>query len=71
MGDGKMFHFITEVGPDAPASYGGWIDIDHVMSDSLVGDCWIGGLTDGHPPVIDVAYFDHMPVVCEVEWVEP
>ena len=64
VGEQGPFHFVTEVGWDAPASYGGFLDIDHVVSDVLFGDCWIAGVTEGHPPVIDARYFDHRPVVC-------
>lgn len=64
-GDGLDFHFITDVGPDAVPSYGDLVNIDHVVSDELVGDCWIAGL-EGEAPVIDAVYFDHKPVVCAV-----
>ncbi len=58
------FAFHTEVGPDAPGSYGGLADIDHVVSDAFAGSCWIAGVTEGRDPVIDAIYFDHKPVVC-------
>ena len=63
--DGARFHFISEVGPTAPRSYAGLFDIDHVLSDTLDGGCFIGGL-DGRPPVTEVRYFDHKPVVCDI-----
>ena len=66
VGEDKAFDFITEIGPDTPATYSGAVSIDHVMSDAFVGSCWVAGLTDGHPAVIDVVYFDHKPVVCSV-----
>lgn len=66
VGDGLPFHFISESGEDAPRSYLGLSDIDHVMSDALAGDCWYAGLSDGHPAVIDAVYFDHRPVVCSI-----
>lgn len=65
------FHFISEVGPDAPGSYGGVADIDHVLSDTFVGRCWYAGLTEGRAAVYDAPYFDHRPVVCEVEACRP
>jgi len=65
VGDGLPFRFITDVGPDAVPSYGDLVNIDHVVSDALVGSCRIAGL-EGEPPVIDAVYFDHKPVVCEV-----
>ena len=64
-GGGKAFHFITAVGLDAPATYAGFFNIDHVLSDSLVGDCWAAG-NEPHPAVIDAVYFDHQPIVCTV-----
>lgn len=66
VGDGRDFHWVTQVGPDAPGSYGGLADIDHVASDRLDGGCWIAGVTDGHEGVQEAVYFDHHPVVCDV-----
>lgn len=65
-GDGRGFAFHTEVGPDAPRSYGGVTDIDHVMTDFATGGCWIAGVSEGHDDVIDAVYFDHHPVVCDL-----
>jgi len=67
VGDGKPFHFISDDGPEAPKSYGGFFNIDHVISDAFDGSCWVAGLTEGHPAVSDVLYFDHKPVVCELD----
>jgi len=64
--DGQPFSFITEVGPDAPGSYQGVADIDHVVSDAWQGSCWYAGLSEGHPAVYAARYFDHQPVVCDV-----
>ena len=61
-----IISFISAVGPDAPLSYNGLADIDHVMSDSFAGDCVIPGVTDGGPQVVDATYFDHAPIVCEL-----
>lgn len=63
---GKPLHFITGVGDDAPATYGGVASIDHVLSDKLNGTCWAAGLTTDKPPVLDARYFDHKPVVCKL-----
>ncbi len=65
------FHFISEIGPDAPRSYAGAADIDHVLSDAFVGRCWYAGLSEGHAPVYEAPYFDHRPVVCDVEACQP
>ncbi|RMH37755.1 MAG: endonuclease/exonuclease/phosphatase family protein [Deltaproteobacteria bacterium] len=63
-GDGKPFHFLTDVGPDATPTYQGALNIDHVVSDRLAGSCWAAGVTDGHPPVHEAVFFDHVPIVC-------
>lgn len=64
VGPGEKFHFVTDVGPDVPATYGGFFNIDHVISDAFTGRCWAPGVTDGHPPLTETAYFDHKPQVC-------
>jgi len=64
----RPFHFITDVGESADGSYAGLFNIDHVVSDAATGSCWIAGLTQGHPGVLsEDIYFDHKPVVCDVE----
>jgi hypothetical protein len=64
VGPAKAFQFVTAVGEDAPATYAGLFTIDHVVSDSFVGDCWTAGVTEGHPPVTEARVFDHHPTVC-------
>lgn len=66
-GPRKPFHFVTEMSPDAPGSYGGLLNIDHVVSDAFSGSCWIAGVTEGRPRVTPITYFDHAPHVCQVE----
>ncbi len=61
----RGFTFATEIGRTAPGSYGGLVDIDHVLSDGLSGSCRIPGVTDDEP-VSAVRYFDHAPVICEL-----
>lgn len=63
-GEGKRFHFITAVGPEAPPTYLG-ANIDHVLSDVFRGACRHPGL-DG-PPVSEMTYFDHKPAFCTLE----
>jgi len=65
-GPGKAFHFLNEVGPEATPTYAGFFNIDHVLSDVLTGTCWSAGVTDGHPAVTDIVYFDHHPMACTV-----
>ncbi|MCA9592102.1 MAG: hypothetical protein KC776_02300 [Myxococcales bacterium] len=67
VGDGKPFHFVTDVGPEAPPTYAGFFDIDHVISDAFDGSCWTAGITDGHPAVTETVYFDHKPAVCTLK----
>lgn len=66
-GEGKSFHFHTEVGLDAPGTYAGLFNIDHVLSDKLLGSCWHPGVSEGHDLVTEAKYFDHLPAVCELE----
>jgi len=59
--------FISRVGEDAPLSYGGVADIDHVLADAWTGACDQLLLDPEAPhPVYSLAYFDHRPVVCEL-----
>ena len=70
-GENKPFHFVTEVGPEVQATYGGLFNIDHVISDALEGACWHAGVTEGHDPVMDAFFFDHVPAVCTLETPDP
>ncbi|MCA9551010.1 MAG: endonuclease/exonuclease/phosphatase family protein [Myxococcales bacterium] len=58
--------FITAVGEDAPPTYGGLFDIDHVLGRGLAGSCWVAGVSAGRPAVTEMVYFDHKPHVCVV-----
>ena len=66
VGDGKIFHWVSPVGPAAPPTYAGLLNIDHVVSDAYEGSCWSAGVTPGHPDVYPPAYFDHKPLVCDI-----
>lgn len=66
VGEGRPFHFLSDVGPDAVPTYGGLFNIDHVASDAFDGKCWTAGVTPGHPPLTAQPGFDHKPLVCEV-----
>lgn len=66
VGEGAGFRFHSEVGPEAPGSYQGVADIDHVMSDHLSGGCRVAGLDASLPSVLDAVYFDHLPIVCDL-----
>lgn len=58
VGEGLDFQWHTEVGPDAPGSYAGIADIDHVASDAFTGGCEVLDALDDA--------FDHRPIVCEL-----
>ncbi len=62
------FAFHSEVGPEAEPSYQGLANIDHVISDGLEGSCVVPGVSEGVPPVSDIIFFDHHPVVCALHW---
>lgn len=66
-GDGKRFRFLTAVGPDAPPTYANAFNIDHILSDRLYGSCWAAGIDAGQPPVSATVYFDHRPLICDLE----
>jgi len=66
-GQDKPFRFVSDVGWDAVPTYAGLVNIDHVVSDTFDGTCWAAGVSEGHPPVTDAVYFDHHPIVCNVE----
>jgi len=64
-GPGEPFAFVSEIGADAVPTYLGSFNIDHVLSDELVGQCFSPGVTGG-APVSPVVYFDHAPIVCDL-----
>jgi hypothetical protein len=68
VGPGKAFHFVSsdsQVGPDTHATP---MKLDHVISDALVGSCVVAGVSEGTALPMETSYWDHRPVVCEVEW---
>jgi hypothetical protein len=66
--DGRSFLFLTDAAEDAPPTYGGIANIDHVVTDFAGGACWHAGITPGHEAVTDAKYFDHVPAVCALEF---
>lgn len=66
VGDGLPFHFITATGRTAEPTYAGLFNIDHIASNALTGSCYTAGITEGHPGITDIVYFDHHPVVCTI-----
>lgn len=71
VGEGRAFHWISDPSPDSPPTYADLFRIDHVVSDSAVGSCFVAGVTAGHPAVLEAVYWDHKPVVCDVELPAP
>jgi hypothetical protein len=66
VGDGAEFRFLSPVGEEAPRSYQGLVDIDHVVAAGLSGGCEVAGISEGLRAVVEARYFDHRPVVCRV-----
>ena len=60
--------FVSPIGEYAPGSYGGNADLDHVLSDTRVGACDVTLMDPStEHPIYAPAYFDHRPVVCELQ----
>jgi hypothetical protein len=66
VGGGEDFQWVSPCGALVPPTYAGTLNIDHVVSDVFDGDCWVPGVTAGHPAAYEPAYFDHKPLVCEL-----
>jgi endonuclease/exonuclease/phosphatase family metal-dependent hydrolase len=66
-GEGRRFRHLSDVGPDALPTYADVLNIDHVAADELRGSCWAAGITPDRPPVTATVYYDHVPIVCDVE----
>ena len=71
VGDDHDFEFITDTGSTAAPTYQGLVNIDHVVSDAFRGSCWAPGISEGRPPIHDAVYFDHVPIVCDIEGDRP
>ncbi len=63
----KRMNFISDAGTEAPPTYAGLLSIDHVLGDRLEGACWAAGVSEGRSAVSEQVYFDHRPIVCEVQ----
>lgn len=66
VGGASPFQFVSPVGDQAPPSYAGLFNIDHVISDGFVGECWIAGVSPNHPDITSIVIFDHKPLVCDL-----
>jgi len=58
--------FISDVGVEAIETYPGRGNIDHVLGDGIKGACRYPGI-GGLPPVLEMTYFDHVPIECRVQ----
>jgi hypothetical protein len=68
----RPFHFISDVGDDAEPTYAAMFNIDHVASDVVTGSCVVPGVTPDQDYVLgDDLYFDHRPIVCDVQMDPP
>lgn len=67
VGDGKPFHYVSSSDPDGPETYVTHVRIDQVVSDALAGSCVVAGVSEGTAAPIEAVYWDHHPVICEVE----
>ncbi len=65
-GPDARLRFISDVGVDAPATYAGFLNIDHVLSDAFGGGCTAAGHAEEVPAVMGAVFFDHLPQVCEL-----
>ena len=62
------FDYISSDSAAGPGTYFyGLAHIDHVISDTILGECVVPGSSDGVPGVMDAVYWDHSPVLCTVE----
>jgi hypothetical protein len=58
--------FVSDVGPDAPGTYLGLADIDHVLATEATGRC-----DPPEDPVYTGTFFDHVPLACTLTWPAP
>lgn len=66
VGGSQPFQWVSPFGSSATPTYTGGLNIDHVISDTFTGSCWVPGVTAGHPAVYPYIMFDHKPLVCEI-----
>jgi endonuclease/exonuclease/phosphatase family metal-dependent hydrolase len=66
VGEGKPFHYISADSYEDPVTHVTFMHLDHVISDSVIGECLVHGESPGTQPVMDSSFFDHRPVVCDV-----
>ena len=67
VGEGKKFTYISSSDASGPATHATTMHLDHVIATGLTGSCFVAGESAGEPPVKETSYFDHRPVVCDVE----
>jgi len=66
LADEGAFAFATQVGVGARPTYGGILNIDHVLVRGGDGTCLAAGLDEALPAPLAVEAFDHRPIVCDL-----
>jgi hypothetical protein len=71
VGGNQPFQWVSDDTPTFIADIPGFpissdLAIDHVISDTFTGSCYVPGSSDGYPAVYSNVYFDHRPQVCDV-----
>jgi rhodanese-related sulfurtransferase len=71
VGGNQPFQWVSDDTPtvilDIPnLSVSSPLAIDHVISDTFTGSCYVPGSSDGYPAVYSNVYFDHRPQVCDI-----
>ena len=64
--EGSRFHFLNDVGEGAQPTYLNAI-IDHVVVNDSTGRCFAAGVTPGTEAPTEMVYFDHRPLVCDLD----
>jgi len=69
VGEGRQFAYVSAAGPEGPATHVTTMHLDHIISDAVDSDeCYVPGVSEGVPPVMETTVFDHRPVVCSVSF---
>ena len=67
VGAGKEFHYVSSGDASGPPTLSSLFHIDHIISDSATGSCVVAGQSAGVAHVMETSYWDHRPVICDVE----
>lgn len=64
------YRFMTDVGFFVRPTFLSFLNIDHILSAGMSGDCWYAGRTPNTAPVTELVYLDHTAVVCDLRTVK-